>query len=55
MKPRKGARPVPAARQMMGVFSASVGRWKAAEGRTATCSFSPALREERKLVATPTW
>lgn len=55
MNPLKGARPVPAATQMTGVFSTSWGRWKAAcEGRTAMCSLSPGARDARYDDATPT-
>lgn len=47
--------PVPAATQITGVLSGLWGRWKAAcEGRTATCSLSPASSESRYDEATPT-
>lgn len=48
MKARKGARPVPAQTQMMGVSSGLGGRQKAGgEGRTETARRSPVERVER--------
>ncbi|CRJ80659.1 hypothetical protein BN1708_000331 [Verticillium longisporum] len=53
-KARKGARPVPAATQTTGVFSASEGRRKAVLGvRMPTWSTSPGARESRYVEATP--
>lgn len=47
---------MPAATQMIGVFSTSWGRWKAAcDGRVAMCSLSPAANEARYEDATPTY
>lgn len=54
MNPRNGASPVPAATQIIGVFSASTGSRNGLLGvRTATLIASPGDSESRYVDATP--